>query len=103
MMSNVKGRDLSATPSLIVLMSLQLAIPGGLLSSRARFPFTNWRLLCNNVAANCKKAFAGIRDPTLTRCLTLGVHPKADEGAFVCRLNLNDPPTAVGGIRGSRR
>jgi len=75
MISNVKGRDLSATPSLTTLMSLQLAIPGGLLSSRARFRFTNRALLCNNVAANCKSAFAGIWDPTLTRCLTLGVHP----------------------------
>jgi len=37
----VKGRDLAATPSLIVLMSLQLVIPGGLLSSIARFRFTN--------------------------------------------------------------
>jgi len=37
----VKRRDLAATPSLIVLMSLQLAIPGELLSSRARFRFTN--------------------------------------------------------------
>jgi hypothetical protein len=41
MMSNVKGRDQVATPSLIVLMSLQLVIPGGLLSSIARFRFTN--------------------------------------------------------------
>ena len=41
MISDVKGRDPVATPSLIVLMSLQLAIPGGLLSSRARFRFTN--------------------------------------------------------------
>jgi len=63
MISNVKGRDLSATPSLIVLMSLQLAIPGGLLSSRARFPFTNRAPLCNNVAVNCKKAFAGLWTP----------------------------------------
>jgi hypothetical protein len=30
-----------ATPSLIVLMSLRLVIPGVLLSSRARFRFTN--------------------------------------------------------------
>ena len=59
----VRGRDLSATPSLIVLMSLQLAIPGGLLSSIARFRFTNRPLLCNNVAANCKKQFAGIWTP----------------------------------------
>jgi len=42
MFSNVKGRDRAATPSLIVLMSLQLVIPGGLLSSRARFRFTNY-------------------------------------------------------------
>ena len=76
MMSNVKGRDQVATPSLIVLMSLQLAIPGGLLSSRARFRFTNRRLLCNNGAANCKNSIAAIRDPTLTRGLTLGAHPK---------------------------
>lgn len=53
MILDVKGRDLAATPSLIVLMSLQLVIPGGLLSSRARFRFTNRALLCNNVAANC--------------------------------------------------
>jgi hypothetical protein len=63
MISNVKGRDRAATPSLIVLMSLQLVIPGGLLSSRARFRFTNRALLCNNVAANCKKQFAGIWTP----------------------------------------
>jgi len=36
-------------------MSLQLAIPGRLLSSRARFRFTNWRQLCNNGAAICKR------------------------------------------------
>ena len=60
MFSNVKGRDRAATPSLIVLMSLQLVIPGGLLSSRARFRFTNRSVLCNNVAANCKNQFAGI-------------------------------------------
>jgi hypothetical protein len=78
---NVRGRDPVATPSLILLMSLQLAIPGGLLSSRARFRFTNRALLCNNVAANCKRAFAGIWDPTLTRCLTLGVHPKKNNMA----------------------
>jgi len=41
MISWTRGRDLSATPSLIVLMSLQLAIPGELLSSRARFRLTN--------------------------------------------------------------
>jgi hypothetical protein len=37
----LRGRDLSATPSLIVLMSLQLVVPGGLLSSIARFRSTN--------------------------------------------------------------
>jgi hypothetical protein len=36
-----RGRDPKATPSLIVVMSLQLVIPGGLLSSIARFRFTN--------------------------------------------------------------
>ncbi len=41
MSGRVRGRDLEATPSLIVLMSLRLAIPGGLLSSIARFRFTN--------------------------------------------------------------
>ena len=41
MIWNARGRDEIATPSLIVLMSLQLVIPGGLLSSRARFRFTN--------------------------------------------------------------
>jgi hypothetical protein len=58
MISNVKGRDRAATPSLIVLMSLQLVIPGGLLSSRDRFRLTNRSLLCNNVAANFNKQFA---------------------------------------------
>jgi hypothetical protein len=40
---NFRGRDLmiKVTPSLIVLMSLRLVIPGGLLSSIARFRFTN--------------------------------------------------------------
>ena len=38
---NAVGRDLSGTPTLIVLMSLQLVVPGGLLSSRARFRSTN--------------------------------------------------------------
>src|SRR4026209_2900479 len=70
----VRGRDYAATPSLIVLMSLQLAIPGRLLSSRACVCFTNRRLLCNNLVANCNTAFAGIWTPTLTGCLTLGVH-----------------------------
>ena len=36
-----KGRQLTLSPFLIVSMSFQLAIPGGLLSSRARFRFTN--------------------------------------------------------------
>lgn len=39
---NLRGRNLvKVTPSLIVLMSLRLVIPGGLLSSIARFRFTN--------------------------------------------------------------
>jgi hypothetical protein len=63
MICNARGRDEIATPSLIVLMSLQLVIPGGLLSSRARFRFTNRWLLCNNGAANCKKAIAAIWTP----------------------------------------
>ena len=41
MSGQAKGRDQLATPSLIVVMSLQLVIPGGLLSSIARFRFTN--------------------------------------------------------------
>jgi len=61
--SEVRGRDEIATPSLIELMSLQLVIPGGLLSSRARFRFTNRRLLCNNGAANCNNSIAAIGDP----------------------------------------
>ena len=85
MISDVKGRDPVATPSLIVLMSLQLAIPGGLLSSRARFRFTNRALLCNNVAANFNKAFASLWTPTLTRCLTLGVHPTYQRSAQPAR------------------
>jgi hypothetical protein len=37
-----RGSDgLAVTPHLIVSMSSQLAIPGGLLSSIARFRFTN--------------------------------------------------------------
>ena len=63
MICNAKGRDETATPSLIELMSLQLVIPGGLLSSRARFRFTNRCLLCNNGAANCKEAIAAIWTP----------------------------------------
>ena len=55
MIWNARGRDENATPSLIAVMSLRLVIPGGLLSSRARFRFTNRRQLCNNGAANCKK------------------------------------------------
>ena len=81
---NARGRDRAATPSLILLMSLRLAIPGGLLSSRARVCFTNRRLLCNNVVANCNSAFRWSMDPTLTRCLTFGVHP--------------NPPTALVGF-----
>jgi hypothetical protein len=42
----------------------RLDIPGGLLSSIARFRFTNRRLLCDNRLANCKKAFAGTWTPT---------------------------------------
>jgi hypothetical protein len=39
---NSCGSGSAATaPALIVSMSFQLAIPGGLLSSRARFRFTN--------------------------------------------------------------
>jgi len=44
-MKTGKGRDRGAVPLLIDLMSLRLAIPGGLLSSIARFRFTNRRLL----------------------------------------------------------
>lgn len=36
----------TVAPSLIVTMSFQLVIPGGLLSSRARFRFTNRGGLC---------------------------------------------------------
>jgi hypothetical protein len=37
------GSDsLTVAPLLIVSMSFQLVIPGGLLSSRARFRFTNY-------------------------------------------------------------
>jgi len=62
--SNVKGRDLSATPySLIVLMSSPLAIPGGLLSTEP-LPSLNRRLLCNNVG-RMQESNAGIRNPTL--------------------------------------
>jgi hypothetical protein len=71
----LKGRGRVATPSLIDLMSLRLVIPGGVLSSRARVRFTNRCLLCDNALANCKKAFAVMVTPTLTRCLTLGAHP----------------------------
>ena len=56
----VRGRDLAGTPSLIDLMSLRLVIPGGLLSSRARFRFTNRPLLCDNRPTNCNQRFAGI-------------------------------------------
>ena len=59
----LKGRGRVATPSLIDLMSLQLVIPGGLLSSRARFRFTNRCLLCNTGAANCKNPIAAIWTP----------------------------------------
>ena len=54
----------AATPSLIDLMSLRLDIPGGLLSSRARFRFTNRRLLCDNRLAICNTAVAGLSTPT---------------------------------------
>ena len=58
-------------------------------------------------------------DPTLTRCLNLGVHPislsrsplaargerRRDKTgipeALLCRLHLNNPPTEVGGIQRS--
>jgi hypothetical protein len=36
-----EGGSLNCRPLLIVSMSFQLAIPGGLLSSRARFRFAN--------------------------------------------------------------
>jgi hypothetical protein len=60
----LRGRDRAATPPLTDLMSLRLVIPGGLLSSRARFRFTNRGLLCDNRPANCKTAVAGLRTPT---------------------------------------
>jgi len=37
------GRDFAAAPALIVSMSSRLVIPGGLLSSSARFRFANRR------------------------------------------------------------
>ena len=51
------GRDLAATPALIVLMSSRLVIPGGLLSSRARFRFANRRPLCKKTASLAKHYF----------------------------------------------
>jgi hypothetical protein len=41
-----RGSDLTAAPSLVVSMSSQLVNPGGLLSSRAHFRFTNRQALC---------------------------------------------------------
>jgi hypothetical protein len=38
----MKARPEWIVPRLTVWMSLQLAIPGGLLSSMARFRFTSW-------------------------------------------------------------
>ena len=46
-----RGSDLSAAPSFIVSMSSQLVIPGGLLSSRAHFRFTNREALCDRNGA----------------------------------------------------
>ncbi len=45
------GSDLSAASSLIVSMSFRLVIPGGLLSSRAHFRFTNRQTLCDETWA----------------------------------------------------
>lgn len=59
-----EGATALVTPSLIDLMSLRLVIPGGLLSSRARFRFTNRRLLWDNRPADCKKSAAVLRTPT---------------------------------------
>jgi hypothetical protein len=50
-----RGRDLLATPPLIVMMSLQLAIPGELPSGRARFRFTNRGELCNEAWPPAKR------------------------------------------------
>jgi hypothetical protein len=46
-----RGSDSPAAPSLIDSMSSQLAIPGGLLSSRAHFRFTNRQTLCDTTSA----------------------------------------------------
>ena len=46
-LSRRRGSDLAVAPSLIVSMSSQLDIPGGLLSSRAHFRFTNQEVLCD--------------------------------------------------------
>ena len=80
---SMRGRGRLTTPSLIDLMSLRLVIPGGLLSSRARFRFTNRRLLCDNLAANCKSQFAVLWTPTLTRVSLQG-----------CTPDCSFPPTA---------
>jgi hypothetical protein len=93
----LRGRGLPATPALIGLMSLRLVIPGGLLSSRARFRFTNRSLLCDNRFANCKKAFAWNTDPTLTRCLTFGAHPRL--WCAFCRLEHQEPTSDEVGMR----
>ena len=55
-----RGGGTQANSPALIGMSLRQDIPGGLLSSRARFRFTNRCLLCDNALANCKKAFAGI-------------------------------------------
>src|SRR6185295_8443092 len=83
---SMRGRGRLTTPSLIDLMSLRLVIPGGLLSSRARFRFTNRRLLCDNLAANCKSQFAVLWTPTLTRVSLQGCTPQPTKDAAAASL-----------------
>jgi len=84
-MSNVKGRDLSATPSVIVLMSLH-GFLAGCSPAEPRFPLSPTAATLQQCRGELQRP-SWNTDPTLTRCLTLGVHPNL----------LGESPTAVGG------
>jgi len=70
----LKGRDLTTTPSPIDLMRLRLVIPGGLFSNRARFRFANQEYFANMRMPMQASIRLDIH-PRLTRGLTLRVHP----------------------------
>lgn len=97
-----------ATPSLILLMSLRLVIPGGLLSSIARFRFTNRResptkrdRLQLGSGGEAKQQYGGCYAAPIHRArfTTLAKAIFCPKNGGRLRLDMRDPPTSLVGFQ----